>query len=175
MAAILYKWLFFWVMPLAMPPTNQSTFSTAPHPLYISVTEIELNGKEKTLEISCKIFTDDFEKTIEQNYKSTVDLSSPKENAAANNYVSDYVKKHLIITINGKLKALEFIGFETKAEAVYSYYEVKNVSTINKINITNNILYDYRKEQMGIVHVIVDGLRKSGRVNNPDDKINFEF
>jgi hypothetical protein len=58
---------------------------------------------------------------------------------------------------------------------VYSYYQIRNVSAISKINITDNILYDYRKEQMGIVHVIVDGLRKSGRVSNPDDKVSFEF
>ena len=32
------------------------------HLVFVSVTEIEHNAKEKTLEISCKIFTDDFEK-----------------------------------------------------------------------------------------------------------------
>ena len=39
------------------------------HPIFVSVTEIEHNAKDKTLEISCKIFTDDFEKTLRLTYK----------------------------------------------------------------------------------------------------------
>ena len=31
------------------------------HPFYISVTEINQNPKEKTLEISCKLFAEDFD------------------------------------------------------------------------------------------------------------------
>ena len=55
MAAILYKWL------LAFALTN---FGVNPHPIFVSVTEIEHNAVEKTLEISCKLFVDDFEKSL---------------------------------------------------------------------------------------------------------------
>ena len=41
-------------------------FMTAPHPLYISVTEINHNSKDKILEVSCKIFTNDFETVLEK-------------------------------------------------------------------------------------------------------------
>ena len=55
MASILYKWL------LAFALTN---FGVNPHPIFVSVTEIEYNAVNKTLEIGCKIFVDDFEKTL---------------------------------------------------------------------------------------------------------------
>ena len=45
------------------------------HPFYISVTEINQNPKEKTLEISCKLFAEDFETTLNKEYKTTVKLS----------------------------------------------------------------------------------------------------
>ncbi|MET0461971.1 MAG: DUF6702 family protein, partial [Chitinophagaceae bacterium] len=40
------------------------------HPIHLSVTEINHNAADRTLEISCKIFTDDFEKVLAQNYKT---------------------------------------------------------------------------------------------------------
>ena len=74
MASILFKWLL--LGGLALNP------STIYHPIYVSVTEIEHNAKDKTLEISCKIFTDDFEKTLSQAYKTYVDLLKPKDKNA---------------------------------------------------------------------------------------------
>ena len=70
MASILFKWLL--IGGLVFNP------STTNHPIYVSVTEIEHNAKEKTLEISCKIFTDDFEKALKATYKTYVDLLKPK-------------------------------------------------------------------------------------------------
>jgi hypothetical protein len=39
------------------------------------VTEINHNAADQTLEISCKLFTDDFEKVLSKNYKVKADLA----------------------------------------------------------------------------------------------------
>ena len=44
------------------------------HPIYVSVTEIEHNAKDNTLEISCKIFTGDLEAVLRKNNKIKVDF-----------------------------------------------------------------------------------------------------
>ncbi|MEI8059397.1 MAG: DUF6702 family protein, partial [Ferruginibacter sp.] len=61
MVSIVYKWLmlFTWVNFTMSPVASEAPVCN--HPLFVSVTEIEHNAKDKTLEISCKIFTDDFE------------------------------------------------------------------------------------------------------------------
>jgi hypothetical protein len=41
------------------------TERSAPHPFYVSVTEISQNATDKSLEVSCKFFADDFEQTLE--------------------------------------------------------------------------------------------------------------
>jgi hypothetical protein len=156
MAGFLFKWLLAGGLLFNLP-------ETAIHPIFVSVTEIEYNAKDKTLEISCKIFTDDFEKTLRQNYKSQVDLLNPK------------VQKHLLIKVDEKTVSLQFIGYEQQEEGIVSFYQVNNISSVRKIDITNNILFDYKKEQISIIHVIVDGNRKSTRLVNPEDKYSFEF
>lgn len=168
MASILYKWFLLASVGLLF-------YSNSRHPLYISVTEIEHNAKEKTLEISCKIFTDDFEKTLRRTYNKHIDLLDPKEKEAMNTLVNDYVQKHLTIFLEGKAASMHFIGYEQMEEGIISYYEVGNVPVVRNIAITNNILYEYKKEQMGFIHVIVNGNRKSTKLNNPDEKVSFVF
>ena len=96
---------------------------TGHHPIYVSVTEIEHNAREKNLEISCKIFTDDFETVLRQTYKTQVDLLQPKDKAAMNKLVSDYVQKHLLIMADGKRVPLHFLGYEQDEEGITSYYQ----------------------------------------------------
>jgi len=175
MVSILFKWSLFLTMVNLPSYSNIAGPEAGAHPIFMSVTEIEHNAKDKTLEISCKIFTDDLEKTLRQVYKTSVDLINPKDKAAMNKLVSDYVQKHLSITVDGKKTTLQFIGYEQQEEGILSYYQVNNIPAVNKIDITNNILYEYKKEQIDIIHVTVAGNRKSTRLNNPDDKASFQF
>ena len=168
MVSILFKWLLLFSLQSTNPAFRD-------HPIFVSVTEIEHNAVEKTLEVSCKIFTDDFEKTLRQTYPGKIDLLQPADKAAMNKLVSDYVKKHLSIIVDGKPVNLEFLGYEQQEEGIESYYQVKNIPTIKKVDVTDNILYEYKKEQISIIHVIVNGNRKSFRLNNPEEKAAFEY
>lgn len=167
MASFLFKWLL--IGGLAFNPA--ATY----HPIYVSVTEIEHNAKDKTLEVSCKIFTDDFEKTLRSTYKTYVDLLKPKDKNAANKLVADYVQKHLLIKVDGKPVALQFLGYEQDEEGIVSYYQVNHINTVKKLDITDNILFEYKKEQLSIIHTTVNGNKKSTKLVNPDEKAGFEF
>ncbi|MEO6546895.1 MAG: DUF6702 family protein [Ferruginibacter sp.] len=166
MASILYKWLMVF---------GATMFSTSTHPIFVSVTEIGHNATNKTLEISCKIFTDDFETSLRKIYHTKIDLLDPKLTAAMNPIVADYVQKHLSITVDGKLVVLRFLGFEQQEEGVTSYFEVKDIPRVQKIELTDNILYEYHPEQIGIIHAMVKGERKSTKLNNPEMKAVFVF
>ena len=168
MASILYKW--FLAASLFVFCSSGEV-----HPIYVSVVEIEHNAKDKTLEISCKIFTDDFEKTLRQAYKTHVDLLKPADKEAMNKLVNDYVQKHLQINVDGKDVQLKFLGYEQVEEGIYSYYQADNINTVKNITVTDDILYEYKDQQMSLIHVTVNGIRKSTKLNNPDTKASLGF
>lgn len=168
MASILFKWLLIGGLLFNASPATY-------HPIFVSVTEIEHNKKDKTLEISCKIFTDDFEKTLRSTYKTYVDLLKPTDKNATNKLVADYVQKHLLLKVDGKPVVLEFLGYEQDEEGIVSYYQVNNIATVKKLDITDNILFEYKKEQLSIIHTTVNGNKKSTKLINPEDKYSFEF
>lgn len=166
MASILFKWLLF---PLLLSGVKS-------HPIYVSVVEMEHNAKEQSIELTCRIFTDDFEKTLrEDNGGVKIDLLAASEYDRMCPLVSRYVKTHLKIRINGKPAELQFKGFEQVEEAIYSYYEIRQVPAVKELSIENDILYSYKKEQMGIFHVTVNGERKSTRLVNPEKKAELKF
>ena len=168
MSSILLKWLF---ISLSLLPFGENSH----HPIFVSVTEIEHNAKEKTLEISCKIFTDDFEKALRSFYKTHVDLLDEKIKPAMDKLVNDYVQKHMKILVDGKLAGLQFIGFEKIEEGIYSYYQVDNIAFPKKIEVTDNVLLEYNAQQMNLVHVTVGGERKSGKLNSSENKLTVYF
>ena len=169
MGGFLFKWLlipFFWLSPV------QKEVS---HPIFVSVTEIEHNAKEKSLEISCKIFTDDFEKTLRKAYNMHVDLQDVKIKTAMDKLVSAYVQNHLKISVDGKPANLQYMGYERIDEGIYSYYRADNIAAVKKITVMDNILFEYKEQQMNLIHVIVGGNRKSTKLSNPESIMTMNF
>jgi hypothetical protein len=145
------------------------------HPFYISVTEINHNAKEKTLEISCKMFADDFEQILEKNYKTQLDIASDKDKANFDKLIPDYMNRHLAIAIDGKLVKLTYVGFEKDKESAYCYFQVENVAAPKKLEIFNSILHDFNNTQINIMHVVVNGHRQSTKLDYPNTKASFAF
>jgi len=145
------------------------------HPFYVSVTEINHNASEQTLEISVKIFTDDFENALKKEYGKPVDLIKPSRKALADSLVADYLKKNLRLKANGKVLQMEFLGYENEMEAVWSYFEIKNVPAPNALEINNTILYNFLNQQINMVHATVGNVRRSGKLDYPESKLNLRF
>ena len=168
MASILFKWL---ILAISCFGLNEPGL----HPIYVSVTEIEHNPKDKSLEISCRIFTDDFEKTLRKTTHITVDLLSPKDKSAMDKLISQYVQQHLKIMVDGKPVSLKYIGYEQVEEAIESYYQVPDIPSVKNITVQDNLLFEYSPQQISIIHVTVNGNRKSTKLNQPEDQVNFRF
>lgn len=165
MAAILYKWLVS--LLLSAPGLS--------HPIYMSVTSIEHNSKDHSLEITSKLFADDFEKVLRKQNKTKIDLLSEKSRNEMNQLVFDYLKRHLKITVNEAPKELRWVGYEQQQDAIVCYLEVLNIPDVKKIQVFDDILYEYQKEQISILHLTVDGKRTSTRLINPNAEFTAFF
>ena len=177
MALLSFKWLFISLLSLLSVNPKESSPATSAsfHPFYVSVTEIHHNAKDKALEISCKIFVDDMEEALKKNYKTKVDLSSVQNQEQNNKLIADYISKHLVFVTDGKPQKLSYVGYEKDSEAVYCYFEVPNLPAVKKLDVTNSILQDYTTSQINIMHVYVNGNRKSYKLDYPSNQASFTF
>jgi hypothetical protein len=197
MAASLYKWfspvILSLVLGITLISASQRVGAVLPlvgaahpleggrhpldgaHPLYITVTEINHNAKERILEVSCKVFTNDLETVLEKVAGTRVDLSAPKDKPASDKLISAYVEKHLRLKVDGKPVQLHFIGSENEADGTWSYFQVNDVPVVKKIDAGDDLLYDGFNQQINIMHVTVGGQRQSTRLDYPEANASFQF
>lgn len=144
-----------------------------PHPFYLSVTNIKFNEKNKSMELSCKLFTNDLEDALKRTAKKSVDIINPKDKKETEKILFDYISKRLIINLNGKTKNLKYIGYEKEEDVIWVYLEIEKCEKPKQINISNSLLYDFLKEQINLVQVESGNYKQSSKVSNPEKELKF--
>lgn len=146
------------------------------HPLHISVTEIEYNEKAQALQIISRIFIDDLETAVRaKNNLPELDILNPGKDLTTKGLVSDYLKVHLKIKLDGKVQQLNFLGYEEENFALICYIEIEKVKEFKIIEVENTVITEAFDDQSNLVHVTYKGPIKSMRLmrDKPSDKFTF--
>jgi len=147
----------------------------SPHPYFLSMTEIKYKAASSSLEVSVKVFTNDMEEAMRKTYNTDVNLFKPKNQDMENRLVSDYVRKHVLISVNGKPVAMQMVGYEKEEDAVWVFMESGRVEKPTKIEVDDKLLYAYFPEQINMVSTEVGTSKQSAKASNPDSKFSFSF
>jgi hypothetical protein len=148
------------------------------HPIHVSVTEIELDEKDKALEIMMRIFMDDLELTLRNHLGDPeLDIMKPKNGKTTDQLVGEYLKKHFKITLDNKPQVANLLGHEEESDAFIFYIEVPKVKKFKTIKVQNTIIQETHDDQSNLVHVTVRDNTKSLRLtrSNPIDNLTFEI
>ena len=146
------------------------------HPFYIAMTDINYNKQDKALEISVRIFTDDFENALRKQHTNVnIDILHPANQEQMNGFVKDYIQQNLHIAIDNEPATISFAGYEQQQESIWAYFEIKNIAQVQKLAINNALLYDYSKEQSNMIHVKVNDKEQTTKLNYPDKMASFTF
>lgn len=145
------------------------------HPFYLSVTNLKYNANEKALQGSVKLFINDIEDALKRTQNHTVDLINPKDTLKTQLILEDYLKKRLSLSLNNEQKNFQVLGFEREQEAIWIYIEFKDCKFPKTLTLKNSLLYDFIKGQSNIIHIEVNGEKKSFKLNNPETVAVFEF
>jgi len=174
MNVLLYKPLLFCYILSALLPVNKEANKPF-HPIHVSTTDISYNTQDNKLEVTCTIFTDDFELALEKQYHSKTDLQKPAMHTAMDVLVKNYLNAHLQVKTGNTVTPLNYLGFEINKEAVNIYLESEKTAAPKKVAVEVSLLHNLFDDQINIVHITVNGTRKSGKIDYPDRKIEQVF
>ena len=146
---------------------------TLMHPFFVSVIDVNHNAKDKNIEISVKIFVDDFEATLKKNYQRNIDLHKASNDVQVNKLIHNYIETKLQIVIDGKPQTMNYLGFDVQKESVWIFLEVNEIPHVKKINFNCNLLYDFEQKQMNIINAKANGLEKNYRLDYPKSSLEF--
>lgn len=161
---ILFSFLFFLL-----------SFSEVKHPYHVGSVEINYNVKSATFEMTGRFFLDDLENALAKKYGKPFHFNDAKYkdqlNEALKNYVADYFK----LKTNGQFLKVNYIGYEEDSESVDVYFESEKVSKPQKVEAAVSFLYNLFDDQINLVHIIVNGNRKSERLIYPNRYLYQQF
>jgi len=157
------------------PETNAETSHPVKHPLHLGSVELNYNLKSAAVEVSCRVFTDDFEELLAKNYKTKTDLSAAAKHTEMDALVKKYMATHFQLSTAGKILPLTYLGYENDNEAILIYMESAAVKNLKTMQVSCTVLYDLFDDQTNIFHVTANGNRKSSKLTYPDKKFTATF
>ncbi len=145
--------LFFLVIPLFA--------FTSLHKYYISVTQINFIEEKQSVQITTRVFIDDFENLLRHRYDESITLAIEDEPKTTDSYISSYLKESIKVKINNKETDLNFIGKEYDQDIIRCYLEIEGIHSIESFEISNKVLFDLFKDQQNIIKTKINSKQKS--------------
>ena len=145
------------------------------HDFHSSVTQIDHNKEAKALQITVRLFSDDLSAALVKDGAPKMELGTASEPPEANELIAAYLQKHLVLKVNGKLAAFNYLGKEAQLDATWCYMEVEKVGNVRKLEIQNTLLLDDFEDQTNLVNLNIKGTKKSGISRNGAEILRFEF
>lgn len=130
------------------------------HDFHTSITRMDFNAKDKTFELSIRVFTDDLEKALSKDNggQKFVVVNNDKNDAA----VEKYIRKHFaMITSQKQKKTYSYIGKEQEADATWIYVEIPVQEALSGFSLQNTIMHDLFDDQVNLVNFNYQGQKKS--------------
>ncbi|MFM7858678.1 MAG: DUF6702 family protein [Flammeovirgaceae bacterium] len=145
------------------------------HPIHISVTEINYSEKDKSFQITSRMFIDDTELSIRALKKDPdLDLLEPK-GATTQQLVEEYVRLHLKVWVDGKLAKMNFLAVEKEDLSFICYIEIPSIKKVRNVKVQNDCMMEMHEDQSNLVHITYREPVKSTRLtrNKPDETFTF--
>jgi len=133
------------------------------HKFYVSVTNIEYYDKGQALQITSRLFIDDFEKVLEERYDVKTLLGTSEEIPNADVHIEKYLNTKFLVKINGEPVRYQFLGKKFDNDIMICFLEIPDVSLdqLESIEIQNELLMDFFEEQKNILHFKILEKKKS--------------
>lgn len=149
--------------------------SFALHKFYVGIYQVNYVAKKKEIQITARIFIDDLEKALETKYKKKIYLATPKEISETNGFIKSYLDEKFRFKVNASVKNLKFLGKETEDNVLICYLTTPVPEKINAIEIVNSVLTEIFPEQQNIVHININGNKKSLLLTDSEPEGSLEF
>ncbi len=144
------------------------------HPFHVSVCEIKYMEKEKSAQITIKIFLDDMEFGLRKSLGKKVDIMKMKPNEI-DALMKNYLEKNFAIVFDDKIKNAAFLGTEIEKESLWCYLECKNLKNLNKVWVENTLLQEVFDDQVNLINITKNKETKSTKLTStkPFDILKF--
>jgi hypothetical protein len=151
------------------------SFTKEKHPYHVGSVEINYNQKSRTFEITGRFFLDDMENGLNNKYGKSLHFNDPKFKNQLNDALKNYSAEYFKLKTNNQFMDVHYVGYEEDHESVNIYLESERIDNPKKVEAAVSYLYNLFDDQINIVHIIVNGERKSEKLTYPNRYLFQQF
>ena len=135
------------------------TSSRQAHDFHASITQMVYNQKEKTFEISIRIFTDDFEKALSAASNTKIQLAANEKTDAL---IEKYIQSHFgYVNPQKQSVPIKYIGHEIEADANWLYLEMPYTESLTGGTLKQNALMELFDDQVNMINIQYQSQKKT--------------
>jgi hypothetical protein len=146
------------------------------HPVHVSITNLDLDPVRGKVELSVKIFADDFQDLILHKYGvqlNIVEQVDPGENISA---VNEYMQESLQLVFNDdETVILQFVESKLNEGAIWLFYSYEHPGKIQKVDIVNRVMLEKFSDQTNLMIVTYDEKQNGYRLDNKTTELSFNI
>ena len=145
------------------------------HKYYVSTSFFEYKKSMNSLQVTIRVFEDDFINVLNTNYKNDLDLDSDLNQSNIKQNISDYLMLNLHMHTENQKLNFTYLGSEEKNDTTALYIEIENLRNPKSIKIKNTLLFDTFDDQQNIIHFKSSLQRKSFLLSKDSDTISIDL
>jgi len=140
------------------------------HKYYVSMTEIKYVPEKKEIQITMRLFIDDFDKVLGDQFKKPFALATEKELKETDTYINFYLQQNFRLRVNDKDLKWHFLGKEYENDIVYLFAEVSDITGIQSIEVQNRMLFEVFKDQQNYIKFNINSQKKTAILTKENDR-----
>ncbi|MES2863503.1 MAG: DUF6702 family protein [Bacteroidota bacterium] len=145
------------------------------HKFYVGVFQVDYFKEKKAVQITARLFIDDLEKALYKKHNKHFYITTNDEIADANTYIAKYLEEKFKVKINNKIQTIQFLTKEQEENIVICYLKINFKDNIKELEITNNVLSDIFSEQQNLVHLNINGNKKTILFTNTETNQKLKY
>ena len=131
------------------------------HPDYVSTLDIDYRPDREALQITMRVFTDDWQLMLNTHYDKSLRLDPDTDEEQMVIHSTDYLLQYLELNLNDTYVNPSVLGREYHDDQLVLYLEVMGVVELQTLAVSNRILFAELEGQQNIVRIKTPSKRKS--------------
>ena len=131
------------------------------HPYYVSTLDIDYRPDREALQITMRVFTDDWQLMLNTHYDKSLRLDPDTDEEQMVIHSTDYLLQYLELNLNDTYVNPSVLGREYHDDQLVLYLEVTGVVELQTLAVSNRILFAELEGQQNIVRIKTPSKRKS--------------
>ncbi|MCW1953868.1 MAG: hypothetical protein KIH80_006835 [Flavobacteriia bacterium] len=133
------------------------------HKFYLSVSQLSYSQKDQAIQMTCRVFIDDFNAVLKERYAITALLGTDEPAPMAEKYAEEYMVKKVQFFEDDQPLDIQLLGYKKDNDVLIYFLEAKTNSftEAKKFEVRHSLLTDLFEGQQNVVHTQFRGVKKS--------------